>query len=240
MLSVIGSSVVLTLSEIPFEGPIGAVNVGYINGDMVLNPKMAQSEESQLDLIVVSTRDKVIMVEAGAKEISEDIVLKAVAFAHEANQDIIKLQEELQRVAGKPKLPAPEEKVNTEALAALSKIVDEKLEQVLRETDKTVREQMLADLIAELIRNAGEGVTENDIAAAIDTRVKAEVRADVLEKGKRISGRSLTEIRPLSCEVGLMPRTHGSGMFTRGQTQVLSITTLGSSLKEQMLDGLGL
>ena len=240
ILSVIGSSAALALSEIPFDGPVGTVSVGYINGELVLNPRMAQHEESQLDLIVVSTKDKVIMVEAGAKEISEDIVLKAVKFAHEANQDIIRIQEELQRVAGKPKLPAPEEKIKTEALAALSKIVDEKLEKVLRETDKNIREQMLADLIAELIQNAGEGVTENDIAVAIDARVKAEVRADVLEKGKRISGRSLTEIRPLSCEVGVLPRTHGSGMFTRGQTQVLSITTLGSTRKEQMLDGLGI
>ena len=240
ILSVIGSSAALALSEIPFDGPVGTVSVGYINGELVLNPRMAQHEESQLDLIVVSTKDKVIMVEAGAKEISEDIVLKAVKFAHEANQDIIRIQEELQRVAGKPKLPAPEEKIKTEALTALSKIVDEKLEKVLRETDKNIREQMLADLIAELIQNAGEGVTENDIAVAIDARVKAEVRADVLEKGKRISGRSLTEIRPLSCEVGVLPRTHGSGMFTRGQTQVLSITTLGSTRKEQMLDGLGI
>src|SRR4030042_1866547 len=108
---------------------------------------MAQFDESQLDLIVVSTKDKVIMVEAGAKEISEDIVLKAVKFAHEANQDIIRIQEELQRVAGKPKLLVPEDKVNTEALSALSKIVDEKLEQVLRQTDKTLREQMLEALI---------------------------------------------------------------------------------------------
>jgi polyribonucleotide nucleotidyltransferase len=240
ILSVIGSSAALALSEIPFDGPIGAVNVGYINGELVLNPKMAQYDESQLDLIIVSTKDKVIMVEAGAREISEDIVLKATRFAHEANQGIIRMQEDLQRLAGKPKLPAPEVKIKSEALAALSKIVDEKLERVLRETDKSIREQMLADLIAELIRNAGQGVTENDIAAAIDARVKAEVRSDVLEKGRRISGRNLTEIRPLACEVGLLPRTHGSGMFTRGQTQVLSITTLGSTRKEQMLDGLGI
>ncbi|MBN1161580.1 MAG: polyribonucleotide nucleotidyltransferase [Dehalococcoidales bacterium] len=240
ILSVIGSSAVLALSEIPFDGPIGAVNVGYINSELVLNPKMAQYDESQLDLIVVSTKEKVIMVEAGAKEISEDIVLQGIKFAHEANQDIIKLQEELQKSEGKPKLPVPEEKVKTEAIEALSKTVDEKMEQLLTEADRTVREQMLEALIKELAANTGDDVTESDIAAAIDARVKEEVRVGVLEKGKRISGRSLTEIRPLSCEVGLLPRTHGSGMFTRGQTQVLSITTLGSTRKEQMLDGLGL
>ena len=240
ILAVIGSSAALVLSEIPFDGPIGAVNVGYINGEMVLNPKMIQYDESQLDLIVVSTKDKVIMVEAGAKEISEDIVLEAVKLAHEANQDIIRIQEELQQVAGKPKLPVPEEKVKTEAIEALSKVVDEKLEKVLQETDKTAREKMLEEIVVELIQHASEGITESDISAVVDVKVKEAVRADVLGKGKRISGRNLTEIRPLSCEVGLLPRTHGSGMFTRGQTQVLSITTLGSTRKEQMLDGLGI
>ncbi|MHB8105284.1 MAG: polyribonucleotide nucleotidyltransferase [Dehalococcoidales bacterium] len=240
MLSVIGSSTVLALSEIPFEGPVGAVNVGYINGELVLNPKMAQFDESQLDLIVVSTKDKVIMVEAGAKEIAEDVVLKAVKFAHEANQDIIRIQEELRSLIGKPKLPVPEEKANTEAIAALSKEVDEKLGEVLKETDKNIREQLLANLMTELTETAGDDVAERDIAAVIDVKVKAAVRAEVLGNGKRISGRSLTEIRHLACEVGLLPRTHGSAMFTRGQTQVLSITTLGSTRKEQMLDGLGL
>jgi polyribonucleotide nucleotidyltransferase len=240
MLSIIGSSAALALSGIPFEGPVGAINVGYINGELVLNPKMAQFDESQLDLIVVSTKDKVIMVEAGAKEVGEDIVLQAIKFAHEANQDILKLQEELYSLAGKPKLPVPEEKVNTEAIQALSKIIDEKLEKILEQSDKTAREPMLDALIKDVMANIPEGATENDLTAAIDIKTKAEVRADVLEKGKRISGRSLTEIRPLTCEVGLLPRTHGSGMFTRGQTQVLTITTLGSTRKEQMLDGLGL
>ena len=240
MLSIIGSSTVLALSEIPFEGPVGTVNVGYINGELVLNPKMAQFDESQLDLIVVSTKDKVIMVEAGAKEVSEDIVLQAVKFAHEANQDIIRIQEELCGLAGKPKLPVPEDKVNKEAIAALSKDIDEKLNKILEETDKPAREQMLAALTAELTENAGDDIAERDIATVIDNKVKAAVRADVLEKGKRISGRGLTEIRPLACEVSLLPRTHGSAMFTRGQTQVMSITTLGSTRKEQMLDGLGI
>jgi polyribonucleotide nucleotidyltransferase len=240
MLSVIGSSAVLALSEIPFDGPIGAVNVGYINGELVLNPKMAQYDESQLDLIVVSTRDRVIMVEAGAKEVSEDIVLEGIKKAHEANQEIIKLQEELQKDSGKPKLPVPEEKPKSEAVEALNKTIDKKMEKILDETDKTAREEMLEALIKELTESAGEDVTEAEIAAAIDAKVKEEVRADVLEKGTRISGRSLTEVRPITCEVGLLPRTHGSGMFTRGQTQVLTITTLGSTRKEQMLDGLGL
>ena len=240
ILSVIGASACLAMSEIPFDGPVGAVHVGYINGELVLNPKMAQFEESQLDLVVVSTRDKVIMVEAGAREVSEDIVLKGVKFGHEANQMVIRLQEQLQQAAGKPKLPVPEETVNTEVVAALSKLVDDKLEQTLGQTAKEHREQRLNALIEESSRQLGETFPAKDILAAIDAKVKAEVRAGILDKGQRLGGRGLKEIRPITCEVGLLPRTHGSGLFTRGQTQVLTITTLGSTRKEQMLDGLGL
>jgi polyribonucleotide nucleotidyltransferase len=240
ILSVIGASACLAMSEIPFDGPVGAVNVGYINGELVLNPKMAQLEESQLDLVVVSTKDKIIMIEAGAKEVAEDIVLKAVKFAHEANQTMIRLQEQLQQAAGRPKLPVPEEAVNPEVEAALSKIVDEKLGGALGESDKEQREQKLNAIIEEISRELGENYTEKDILAAINTQVRAEIRNGVLEKGQRIGGRGITEIRPIHCEVGLLPRTHGSGLFSRGHTQVLTITTLGSTRKEQMLDGLGL
>jgi polyribonucleotide nucleotidyltransferase len=240
ILSVIGASACLAMSEIPFDGPVGAVHVGYINGELVLNPKMAQFEESQLDLVVVSTKDKVIMVEAGAKEVSEDIVLRGVKFGHEANQAIIRLQEQLQQAAGQPKLPVPEETVNTEVVAALSKLVDDKLEKALGHSSKEQRETKLNTLIEEFSKQLGETFPAKDILAAIDARVKAEVRAGILDKGQRMGGRGLKEIRPITCEVGLLPRTHGSGLFTRGQTQVLTITTLGSTRKEQMLDGLGL
>ena len=239
-LSVIGTSAALAISEIPFDGPVGAVNVGLINGELVLNPRMAQADESQLDLVVVSTKDKVIMVEAGAREISEDIVLKGVKFGHEANQAIIQLQEQLRNAVGKPKLPVPEDKINAEAMAALTKTVDEKISAVMAVADKEQREQKLDALAQELVQTLGEKFSEKDIAAAIEAGVKAGVRSDVLNKGRRISGRGLTEIRPITCEVGLLPRTHGSGLFTRGQTQVMSITTLGSARQEQMLDGLGL
>jgi polyribonucleotide nucleotidyltransferase len=240
ILSVIGASACLAMSEIPFDGPVGAVHLGYINGELVLNPRMALFEESQLDLVVVSTKDKVIMVEAGAKEVSEDIVLQGVKLAHEANQTIIQLQEQLREAVGKQKLPVPEEPVNPEVQAALAKLVDDKLEGILRETDRDERDTRLNDLIEESSRQLGETYPVKDILTAIDSRVKAEVRAGILERGQRLGGRGLKEIRPITCEVGLLPRTHGSGLFTRGQTQVLTITTLGSMRKEQMLDGLGL
>jgi polyribonucleotide nucleotidyltransferase len=240
ILSVIGASACLAMSEIPFDGPVGAVHLGYINGELALNPKMALFEESQLDLVVVSTKDKVIMVEAGAKEVSEDIVLQGVKLAHETNQAIIQIQEQLREAVGKQKLPVPEEPVNPEVQAALAKLVDDKLEGILREADRDQRETRLNALIEESSQQLGETYPAKDILTAIDARVKAEVRAGILERGQRLGGRGLKEIRPITCEVGLLPRTHGSGLFTRGQTQVLSITTLGSMRKEQMLDGLGL
>ena len=221
-------------------GPIGAVNVGYIGGELVLNPKLAQFEESQLDLVVISTRQKVIMVEAGAKEVSEDIVLQAIRFGHEANQDIIRLQEQLQQAAGKPKLPVPASELKTEAVLAVAQMADEKLAQALALADRTQREQSFTDIKNELVQKLGETYTEKEILAAYEARLKSVLRTQVLDKGQRVGGRGLTEIRPISCEVGLLPRTHGSGLFSRGLTQVLTITTLGSTRKEQMLDGLGI
>ncbi len=159
ILAVIGASAALLISEMPFGGPVGAVNVGYINGELVLNPILTQFEESQLDLVVVSTREKVIMVEAGAKEVPEDIVLKAIKFAHEANQDIIKLQEQLQQAAGKPKLEAPVSELNPEAVSAVAKIVDERLVQALGQADKVQREQQFTDLKNELMMNLGKSFT---------------------------------------------------------------------------------
>jgi len=240
ILSVIGSSACLAISEIPFDGPVGAVHVGYINGELVINPKMAQMDESLLDLVVVSTKDKVIMVEAGAKEVDEDVVLRGVKLGHEANQAIIQMQEQLREAVGQPKIPAPAETVNKEVVAALSKLVEDKLEGIMSLTDKDQREIKLNALIEESSKQLGETYPAKDILSAIDARVKAEFRAGILEKGQRLGGRGTKEIRPITCEVGLLPRTHGSGLFTRGQTQVLSITTLGSMRKEQMLDGLGL
>ncbi len=240
ILSIIGASAALSLSEVPFDGPVGAVNVGYINGEMVLNPKLAQLEDSQLDLVVVSTREKVIMVEAGAEEVSEDVVLQAVKFGHEANQDIIKLQEQLQEALGKAKLEVPVSEVNPEAVSAIAGTADERLVQILGQPEKVQRELALSELRTELVKDLSESFSEKDILSALEARIKTVVRTRILDKAQRVGGRGLTEVRPISCEVGLMPRTHGSGLFSRGQTQVLTITTLGSTRKEQMLDGLGI
>jgi polyribonucleotide nucleotidyltransferase len=240
ILAVIGGSAALSISPVPFNGPVSAVHVGYINNELILNPTLAQLEDSQLDLVVVSTKETIVMIEAGANEAPEDIVLKAIEFGHEANQPIIQLQEQLQQTWGRPKVEAPVSEVNSEVLSAISPIVDGRLSQALSQPEKSQREHELSELKKELVEKLGESFPEEAINTAFDSKIKAEIRGNLLEKQQRINGRGLTDVRPISCEAGLLPRTHGSALFTRGQTQVLTITTLGSVGKEQMLDGLGI
>ncbi|GAI87952.1 unnamed protein product, partial [marine sediment metagenome] len=240
ILSVIGSSAALTTSEIPFEGPISAVHIGYVDGKLLLNPTLAELETSLLNLIVVSTKEAVVMVEAEAREVSEDIIIEAIRLGHETNQAIIKLQEQLRQACGKPKLESPIREANPEVISAVSSITGEKLASILSQPEKSQREQELHNLQKELVESLSESFPEGDILSVFQDKLKAEVRGNVLSKAQRIDGRSLTDVRPISCEVGLLPRTHGSGLFNRGQTQVLTITTLGSISKEQPLDGLGI
>ena len=240
ILAVIGSSAALSISEVPFEGPVSAVHIGYINNELVINPALAQLDSSQLDLVVASTKQAIVMIEAGAREASEDIVVQAIKLGHEANQDIIRLQEQLQQACGKPKQEVSTGKIKPKVISAISSIVNGKLDQALYQPEKLQREQMLSNLQKELVEKLGESFPEEEMLAAFDTKVRTEIRTNILDKGRRTSGRSPTEVRPLSCEVGLLPRTHGSGLFTRGRTQVLAITTLGSIKQEQQLDGLGI
>jgi polyribonucleotide nucleotidyltransferase len=240
ILAVIGGSAALSISPVPFYGPVSAVHVGYINGEMVLNPTLAQLEDSQLDLVVVSSKEAIVMIEAGANEAPEDIVLQGIEFGHQANQPIIHLQEQLQQAVGQPKVETPISEVNPEVLAEISPIADEKLVQALGQSEKSQREEELSELKKELVEKLGEKFPEADINTALDYKIRTAIRSNLLDKQKRIDGRSLTDVRPINCEVGLLPRTHGSALFTRGQTQVLTITTLGSVGKEQMLDGLGI
>jgi len=240
ILSVIGSSAALAMSELPFAGPVGAVHVGYINGELVINPSMAELEGSLFDVTVVSTRDKIAMLEAGAREVDEELLIRAIKFGHEANQEIISLQEELTGARGKPKLPVPASLVNAEVAAAIPAATDEQIDRLFRVADKAERESISSGLKKELTEKLGDKFSKEDILNALDARIKERLRSSILEKGQRMGGRGITEIRPIECEVSLLPRTHGSGLFTRGETQVLTITTLGSTRKEQMLDGLGI
>ena len=240
ILAVIGSSAVLSISEVPFAGPVSAVHVGYIDNEMVLNPTLAQLEDSRLDLVVASTRESIVMVEAGAREVSEDTILQAIEFGHQANQPIIELQEQFRQACGKPKLEAPAVPADLELESAVLESIGDRLAPALTEPDKIKRNQVLDGLKKEIIERLAESFPGKNIAFAFEAKLKAEIRANILDKAQRISGRSLSEVRPLSCELGVLPRTHGSALFTRGQTQVLTITTLGSTRQEQRIDGLGI
>ncbi|MFA5316839.1 MAG: polyribonucleotide nucleotidyltransferase [Dehalococcoidales bacterium] len=240
ILSIIGGSVVLLMSEIPFAGPVSAVRVGYIDDELVVNPTLAQLEKSQLELVVASTKDAVVMVEAGAREVQEDLVLKALKLGHEVNQTIIELQERVRQALGQPKVDLPEIEEYKGLDDIITPAVTEKIAALIKHTTKQAREEALGNLKNELIESFGETFNEADILAVLDKNMKSVLRKSILDSGERLGKRAVNEIRQLSAEVALLPRTHGSGLFTRGQTQVLTITTLGSLRKEQQLDGLGI
>lgn len=240
ILSVIGGSAVLSVSEVPFAGPVSAVRVGYIEGDMVLNPTLTQLEESKLDLVVASTRDSVVMVEAGASEVSEDTMIEAIEFGHRANQPIIELQDRFHEACGKAKADMPTPTESPELKPTVARATGERLDTALAEPDKIKRNRALEDLKNEVCQALAEMFTEKEISSAFEAEMKSRIRSNILERSQRISGRALSEIRPLSCELGVLPRTHGSALFTRGQTQVLTISTLGSTRQEQRIDGLGI
>ena len=240
ILAVSGASAAMTLSSIPFYGPIGAVRVGYLDGNLVLNPTLPQLNDSLLDLVVVSTREAIVMVEAGAKEVSEEIVLEAIKFGHEANQEIIRFQEGLRQVHGKPKLEVKASETASELLAAVSSEFGHKLTEAVRRIERAEREKAIETVKQEAAEKLKEIFPEAEIDAVIEDQLKKAARADILEKKQHLDGRQPKEIRPITGEVGFLPRTHGSGLFSRGLTQVLTITTLGSLRQEQLIDGLGL
>lgn len=237
VLGVIGASTALSLSEIPFEGPVGAVRVGYSKGEFLVNPTFTELQESAIDLVVVGTKDAVVMVEAEAKEVSEKLVLEGIRFGQRINQDVISLQQQLIDLCGKPKLrfeaPAPKEELNS----ALATALGDRISKIFGQ-GKIERDQAISTLREDLLKELGDNYSRQEILSAFEARLKAELRANILGKGLRPDGRHFTEIRPLECAVGLFPRTHGSGMFSRGLTQVLNIATLGSTREEQLLDGL--
>lgn len=238
--ALIGASAAIMLSSIPFSGPIGGVRVGYINDEFVINPTLSQMSESLVNVIVASTRGNVVMVEAEAHEADADIVLKAIEIGHETNIAIITAQEELQQIQGKPKLDIVPAETAPELLETLTSTFGDRLTAAVTLTDRNERSETVSSLKKEIRENLKDAYPESDIDAAIDNYLKKAARNSILENKKHLDGRNYDEVRPITCEVGLLPRTHGSGLFARGQTQVLAITTLGSLRQEQLIDGLGL
>ena len=238
--ALIGASAALTLSDIPFLGPISAVHVGYIDDNFVVNPTLPQMENSLLDLIVVSGKENVVMVEASAREVAEEILLEAIKLGHEANQEVIKVQEEAQRICGKAKVETKSKEIAPELSSQISSMLSGELQQVLEKPGKLQRENALTSLKEEVVNKLVDSFAEEEINFAFESELRAKVREKILQTRRHLDGRQAKEIRPISCEVGILPRTHGSGLFARGETQVLTIATLGSTSREQLLDGLGL
>ena len=239
ILAIIGASSALGISNIPFGGPLAASRMGYLDDQYVLNPTFTQLINSKLDIVIVSTKDGVVMVEAEAKEIPEDTMLAAIEAGHKANQEIIALQNELIEACGVPKMDVKPKEISPELQAEVTAIVKDKLGDVFEHKDKAQREEGLAQLKETTAAKWSGNYSTQDINAAFELALKENVREQILERGIRPDGRDLTEIRPVSCEVGVFPRVHGSGLFTRGQTQVLTIATLGSPGEEQQIDGIG-
>ena len=241
ILGMVGASAALSMSQIPFAGPIGACRLSYTNEEFIINPTYQEIEESQLSLIVASNPDGIMMVEAASNEVSEDIILEGIRRAHEANLTTIALIEELTRQVGKPKVVTHESPGDTEALdSEIKSILNGRLTALLEEnSEKIAREDAEARAEAEVAEKLADRYSPAQIAEGFKNVLKEEVRRRILEQEIRPDGRGLTEIRPITCEVGVLPRTHGSGLFTRGLTQVLSIVTLGSMSMKQTLDTVG-
>jgi polyribonucleotide nucleotidyltransferase len=237
ILMITGASAALTISDIPFDGPIAGARVGYMDGQFVINPTFAQLSDSDLDLVVAGTRDAVVMVEAGASEVPEPLVLEALRIGQDVNRELIEFQEEIAAKVGKPKAEVERFALGDEVKTAVEEFVRGKNWDLLAAA-KDEREEGMKVWRRELIEALGETYPENEIKTAFTEVTKSIVRSGILEEGKRPDGRRPDEIRPLSCEVGLLPRTHGSGLFTRGETQVLAIATLGSVGEQQKIDGI--
>ena len=240
--AIIGASTALVISDIPFEGPIGACRVGLIEDEFVINPTAEQMEESALDLRMAGTEDAILMVEAGAHELHEEVILQALKLGHEAMQPVIQLQKQMREEVGKPKnvdypVVTIEER---DRERILKRIGDRAAELVAQPMSKWERAQETEGLENEILGSfAGDETIEpHDIKAVFRDVLKAETRKLILEKGQRADGRATNEIRPIWSQVGLLPRAHGSGLFTRGETQVVSIATLGTPREEQKLDTL--
>lgn len=238
--ALIGASTVLCCSEVPFAGPVSAVHVGLIDDQFVINPSMAAMAESRLDIVVGSTRDAVVMVEAGAGEVSEDRMLEAIRFGHEANLEAIALQDEMVALVGSPKLTVTPYTPPADLVEGIGAAIKGGLTAALDQPDKGARATALDALKDGALAAWNEKFPEEEVAYVYDSQLKKHVREHVLRTRKHVDGRRYDEIRPITTEVGVLPCTHGSGLFTRGQTQALTITTLGSERQEQMLDGLGL
>lgn len=240
--AMIGSSAAVSVSDIPFNGPIAAVYVGLVNGEFVINPTEEQREISQMNLTVAGSKKKVVMIEAGANEVPEDVMFDAIMFAHEEIKKLCDFIQKIQDEIGKPKFEYEHMVVDEELFADIKGYAEEMVKQAMDTDDKTVRDARLLVVYEDVYNHFGEKYPKEEFQVQIDEALyklqKTVVRNWLMYDKKRVDGRGILEIRPLSAEVGLLPRTHGSGLFSRGQTQVLTVATLGSLDDAKIIDGL--
>ena len=243
--AMIGASAALSISDIPFGGPTAAVNVGLVNGEIVINPTEAQRKVSDLNLTVAGTAEKVAMIEAGANEVPDDVMLEAIKKGHEEIKKVCQFIQKMKDEIGKPKFAYKSFAVDHDLYEELEKDYTEKMKTAVQEIDKDTRDNNVAVLTEEIENALAEKLGEEEfekrkqeIGEAVYKLEKKCVRDMIFYEHKRVDGRAIDEIRPLSCEVGVLPRTHGSALFTRGQTQVMSVVTLGMLSEEQDLDGI--
>jgi polyribonucleotide nucleotidyltransferase len=238
IVAMIGASAALTISGIPFFGPIGAARVGMIDGAYILNPTMDQVKESNLDLVVAGTREGVLMVESEASELDEDTMLGAVNFGHEGMQPVIDAIISMAEVAAKDPRPLPEEPAETDVIKKAFKGFGKDLAKAYQIADKVSRQSAVGEIKASAMEKLDEG-TDAVLASGLFKKLEADtVRGAILKTSKRIDGRDLSTVRPIVAEVGVLPRTHGSALFTRGETQALAVATLGTGQDEQIIDAL--
>jgi len=242
ILAMIGASCALCLSDIPFAGPVGAVDVGRINGEFIVNPTYDELHESDMDLFVTGTHAAVMSIEGGAKEVPEDEIIDAIEFAHEQIEETIKLQEELISECGKPKREYEKKSADEELDAKTRELATKKIQDSIGMTDKLDRETYLVSVteqVMEELADVGYGDEhEKHTAGILGAIEKEEMRKAILTEGKRVDGRGVKDIREVNAEVGVLPYTHGSAIFTRGQTQALCVLTLGTSSDEEVVKDL--
>lgn len=244
MAAMFGSSLALSVSDIPFEGPIAGVTVGRVDGQFVINPTVTQMEKSDMHLVVAGTKDAINMVEAGADEVPEETMLEAIMFGHEEIKRLISFQEDIVNQIGKEKMEVELYEIDAELEKEVRKMAEKDLLSAIQVPEKHAREDAInavkEEIVAKYEEQEADEETIKQVKEILSKLVKEEVRRLITEEKIRPDGRKIDEIRPLSSQVGLLPRTHGSGLFTRGQTQALSICTLGALGDVQILDGLGI
>jgi polyribonucleotide nucleotidyltransferase len=239
-LSLIAASAALQVSDVPHNGPVAALRMGRIDGKIAVSPTIGNLENSDISLMVAAKPDSIVMLEGGAEIVDEDTVVEALFTAHEAMQPLFEMQEELRNLAGKPKREFTQKALDPELLAAVKQQIGDGIERALSIASKKERNTALYSLTDQVVAQLGERFAErsSELAEACDKLVRERVRSEILDKGRRIDDRKPTDIRALSAEVQVLPRTHGSAVFSRGETQVLATATLGTGSDEQKIDAL--